>query len=261
MLKVLISPAKKMRPEAESPLPLTLPTHLERSEQLLRALAALDADALQRLWAVSDKLFASCAELLAAQLALPSLAVGREPAVLAYVGIQYQSMAPEVMDERSLSWLSEHLRILSGFYGVLRPFDAVVPYRLEMQAKFALPSTRNLYEFWGDALAQDVAEDASCVVNLASVEYAKAVLPRLPRDLPVVTCLFGEDVRAGKPLQRSSASKCARGSMVRWMAEHEVNEPDELRAFNLGYTFEPELSRLDGSRQELVFLRHGVGMS
>lgn len=93
------------------------------------------------------------------------------------------------------------------------------------------------------------------MVNLASVEYAKAVLPHLSSDTQVVTCIFGEELRDDKPVQRATASKIARGSMVRWMAERSCADAAELTAFNVGYRFAPELSDQDGRASRLVFLR------
>ena len=163
---------------------------------------------------------------------------------MSYHGIQYQSMAPEVMDAAQLDWLQNHLWILSGLYGCVRPFHAVEPYRLEMGAKLAVDDARDLYAFWGDKLARTIAPASSnaTIVNLASAEYAKAVLPHLAGDATVVTCLFGEGIRNGKPIQRSTASKKARGSMVRWMAANGLEDADRLTEFNIGYRHAPELS-------------------
>lgn len=165
---------------------------------------------------------------------------------MSYHGIQYQSMAPEVMDSAQLAWLQDHLWILSGLYGCVRPFHAVEPYRLEMGAKLVVDGARDLYAFWSDKLARAIAPAGSnpTIVNLASVEYAKAVLPHLAGDATAVTCLFGEGIRNGKPIQRSTASKKARGSMVRWMAENKLEDASELTAFNIGYRHVPELSYL-----------------
>ena len=104
------------------------------------------------------------------------LKTGLTPAVLAYEGIQYQNLAPQVMTMEQLDYLQEHLRILSGLYGVVRPLDGVAPYRLEMQAKLAVDGARDLYAFWGGRLYEALEEDA-LIVNLASEEYAKAVRP------------------------------------------------------------------------------------
>lgn len=218
------------------------------------------AAGLQALWNVSDRLLTTCLDTLHefmpvlsdADLADSGIARRLSPAVMSYHGIQYQSMAPEVMDAAQLDWLQNHLWILSGLYGCVRPFHAVEPYRLEMGAKLAVDDARDLYAFWGDKLARTIAPASSnaTIVNLASAEYAKAVLPHLAGDATVVTCLFGEGIRNGKPIQRSTASKKARGSMVRWMAENKVEDVSGLTAFDVGYRHLPELS----NKNTLVFL-------
>jgi cytoplasmic iron level regulating protein YaaA (DUF328/UPF0246 family) len=177
------------------------------------------------------------------------------PAVLTYVGIQYQHLAPQVMTERELLWLSSHLRILSGMYGTLRPFDGVVPYRLEMQARLSVGESRDLYEFWGGRLLDTLlGAGAGVIVNVASQEYAKALVPWAQRTgVPVVTCVFGE-VRAsdGRVVQRATEAKAARGAFVRWCAEQGVEKVEQLEGFSeRGY-------RLDRSRSDaetLTFVR------
>lgn len=283
MLQVIISPAKQMRVCSNAFSAQGIPPYPRLTKTLHRRLLQIEredgAAALQKLWSVSDKLLRQNLDRLheftpltdAGDLNDPALARLVSPAVFSYVGIQYQSMAPEVLDEEALSWLQSHLWILSGMYGCVRPFDAVQPYRLEMGAKLSVDGAANLYSFWGGALARAVCgrvdKDAptqlgaphggTCVVNLASVEYAKAVLPHLDEDSRYVTCIFGEDLRAGKPVQRSTASKTARGSMVRWMAENLIEDPAELVRFDVGYAFSADLSSAPDARgnRTLVFMK------
>ena len=264
MLQVIISPAKQMRAAQDAFEVLGIPPFAHETAQLHRALLDIERNegsgGLQTLWNVSDKLLRPCLDTLHEfepvlkndDLDNPDIARNVSPAVMSYHGIQYQSMAPEVMDAEQLTWLQSHLWILSGLYGCVRPFHAVQPYRLEIGAKLAVDDARDLYAFWSDKLAQVIAPSGSntTIVNLASVEYAKAVLPHLAADATVVTCLFGEGVRNGKPIQRSTASKKARGSMVRWMAENKLEDANELTAFNVGYCYPPELS----NHNTLVFL-------
>lgn len=264
MLQVIISPAKQMRAAQDAFEVLGIPPFAHETARLHRALLDIERDegsgGLQALWNVSDRLLTTCLDTLHefmpvlsdADLADPDIARRISPAVMSYHGIQYQSMAPEVMDAAQLDWPQNHLWILSGLYGCVRPFHAVEPYRLEMGAKLAIDGARDLYAFWGDKLARAIAPAGSnaTIVNLASVEYAKAVLTRLTTDVTVVTCLFGEGVRNGKPIQRSTASKKARGSMVRWMAENKLEDVSELTAFDVGYRHFPELS----NKNTLVFL-------
>lgn len=239
---LIISPAKKMNVVDDSFGWRDLPRFVDRSEELLAALRGMTPDELQRLWKCSDAL----ADLNVDRVRSADVRSGAlTPAVLAYEGIQYQHIAARALSGSELAYLQNHLRILSGLYGVLRPLDGVVPYRLEMQAKLAVAGQRDLYGFWGDALCRSLAEEGSVVVNLASVEYAKAVVPWAkkagrPR---IVTCLFGSVSEAGALVQRSTAAKAARGEMVRWCAEHEVESIDDLRRFGeLGYRFDPARS-------------------
>ena len=275
MLQTIISPAKQMLIEADTFAPRSIPPFPGKTRRLIDALRAIEREqgpaGLKALWKVNDKLLAENAERLhefepvANEAALddPSIARLVGPAVFSYVGIQYRSMAPDVLDLDALDWLQEHLWVLSALYGCVRPFDAVEPYRLEMGARLTVDNTRDLYEFWGADIAREIENachsDGNCpvIVNLASVEYAKAVLPHIIPETQVVTCIFGEDVRDGKPVQRATASKIARGSMVRWMAEHNIENPRELERFDVGYVLVPEFS--DGDKiarnRTLVFMK------
>lgn len=264
MLQVIVSPAKQMRAAQDAFEVQGIPPFARETAQLHHALLDIERtegdSGLQALWNVSDKLLAPCLDILHefepilgnGDLADSGIARRISPAVMSYHGIQYQSMAPEVMDAAQLDWLQSHLWILSGLYGCVRPFHGVSPYRLEMGAKLSVDDARDLYAFWSDKLAQAIAPAGSdtTIVNLASVEYAKAVLPHAAQDATVITCLFGEDVRNDKPVQRSTASKKARGSMVRWMAENKLEDVSGLTAFDVGYRHFPELS----NKNTLVFL-------
>ncbi len=146
--------------------------------------------------------------------------------------------------------------MLSGLYGMLAPFDAVVPYRLEMGSKLQVAGARDLYGFWGDAVYDALAQETDAVINLASVEYAKVVTPFFekggaPRAPRLVTCLFGEVNEAGKFVQRSTHAKAARGTFVRWCAAHEVVSVDDLSHFDVGHVLDEERSADD----TLVFVK------
>lgn len=250
-LRLIISPAKKLVPSPDW-VPRGQPPFLDEARQLTAALRAMGRDELQKLWSTSDALTATAMGHLATWAPR-----GSDAAVMSYQGIQYTALAPQVMDEGQLAWTASHLRILSGLYGVLRPFDAVAPYRLEMQAKLAGPWGRDVYAFWGDRLARALADELRAepgvptLVNVASVEYAKAVLPHLSSDTNVVTCLFGE-IREGKLRQPATEAKRARGMFCRWCAERDVEDADQLAGFSeAGYALDPALS----TEGELVFVR------
>ncbi len=247
-MKIIISPAKKMNVDTDS-LPVDgLPQFLPQTGRLLSALCSMTPRELQALWKCSD----SIAGLNIERLKSMDLRRGLTPAVLSYEGIQYRYMAPGVMNSRQLRYLRDHLRILSGFYGLLRPFDGVTPYRLEMQAKLAVNGAKNLYAFWGGLLAGQLAKETGLVLNLASKEYSRAVTAYLPESM-VLTCVFGESV-GGKVVEKGTMCKMARGQMVRWLAENEIDNPGDITSFSdLGYKFDPKLS----NNNLYVFIKGG----
>ena len=246
-MRIIISPAKKMIVDTDSFPPESLPAFLPRTERLLSVLRDMSPAQLQTLWKCNDAIAALNVERLAAM----DLSCSLTPAILSYEGIQYRYMAPTVFETAQLDYIRKHLRILSGFYGLLRPFDGVTPYRLEMQAKLAVDGFRDLYAFWGGAPAEALAAETDLVVNLASKEYSKAVEPHLPASVRFLTCTFGEE-KDGKVLEKGTACKMARGQMVRWMAERGVERAGDLRDFDgLGYAFSPAHS----TENHFVFLK------
>lgn len=244
MLKIIISPAKKMRINDDFPEEVSLPQLLDQTEQLMEYLRSLDTEELKAIWKCNDKLVQENEE----RLKNMNLRSRLTPAVIAYEGIQYQTMAPGVMDRSSLEYLKDHLYILSGFYGILRAFDGVAPYRLEMQAKMKW-QCKTLYEYWGETLYGILAEPGDTVINLASKEYSKAIEPWLTEDVKMITCVFGELGEEGVGLKmpglkvKATAAKMARGAMVRYLAENQVTDPEKIKNFDwMGYRFAENLS-------------------
>lgn len=245
-LKIIISPAKKMELDLDGLEPAGMPLFLEEAEELKGYIQTLSYEQAKALWRCNDKL----ARLNFERFQDMELTQKLTPALLSYEGIQYQYMAPRVFSKKQWAYVEEHLRILSGFYGILCPRDGVVPYRLEMQARLKTAGAGDLYAYWGDRLFKVLKEEASQVVNLASKEYEKAILPRRwPKDT-LITCVFGEK-KNGKILQKGTLAKMARGEMVRWMAENQVEDVEALKAFTgLNYHF----SREDSTENQWVFL-------
>lgn len=240
-MRIIIAPAKKMIVDTDSFAVDGLPQFLEQTERLKAALRSMSPKELQALWKCSETI----AKLNVERLEQMDLRRRLTPAILSYEGIQYRYMAPGVMETGQLDYLREHLRVLSGFYGLLRPFDGVTPYRLEMQAKLSLDGCRDLYQFWGDRLARQLAEETDLVIDLASKEYSRAVGPHLPKSVRFAACVFGEWID-GKIVEKGTKCKMARGQMVRWMAENRVTDLDGLRAFDqLGYRFWRSASEKD----------------
>ena len=238
MLKVIISPAKKMNIKNDILPCKGLPFFIKEAEQLFSYMEKMSFNRLKELWKCSDKLV----EENKRNLQNKNLRKNLSPAILSYEGIQYKYMAPAVFEEEAFMWLEEHLRILSGFYGVLCPFDGVMPYRLEMQARFHEKEIDSLYDFWGEKLSDYLLKDCDCLINLASKEYSKSILKYVPENIPVITCVFGE-ITDGKIKEKGTYAKMARGSLVRYMAEHQINNPEEIKQFcELGYQYQKEYS-------------------
>ena len=187
-MRILLAPAKKMRVDTDTLAPDGIPVLREKTERLLTWLRSCSHSDLKTLWKCSDKI----AEENCQRLSSMDLDRSLTPAILAYDGIAYQYMAPGVFSDDAFRYVQEHLRILSGFYGVLRPMDGVTPSRLEMQAKVTADGCRDLYDFWGDALYRQARDESGIFLDLASKEYSKAVRPYLTLDDTWITCLFGE---------------------------------------------------------------------
>ena len=240
-MQIIISPAKKMACRTDLLEPAGQPAFWERSKVLRDYINGLDFDEQKKLWGCNEKIARESAERFRAM----TLDQGDTPAVLAYEGIQYQYMAPEVLETSALAYLQEHLVILSGLYGALRPLDGVEPYRLEMQAKARAEGCRDLYEFWGDTLYQYTRDESRTWINLASKEYSKCIEKYLQPEDTFLTIQFGEYLE-GKVVQKGVYAKMARGEMVRFLGERQVKDPEEIREFSGGgYRFAPGLSTPD----------------
>lgn len=203
------------------------PAFLPQTEKIYKKLKSMSYEELKKLWKCNDQI----ASLNMDRLRTMDLCTALTPAVLAYEGIQYQYMAPNVFTEDAFAYIQEHLRILSGFYGVLRPFDGVIPYRLEMQAKLGMDGKKDLYGYWGDTLAKHLFAETDCIINLASKEYSLCISKYLPEHVRFITCVCGEE-KDGKVIEKGTMCKMARGEMVRYMAEHQVKEPEEIKKFD-----------------------------
>lgn len=237
-MKIIISPAKKMNVDNDSLVHQDLPVFLNQTELLCKRLKEMSYAELKALWKCNDKIAALNVE----RLQHMDLRKNLTPAILSYEGIQYQYMAPSVFTVDEFSYIQDHLRILSGFYGVLRPFDGVVPYRLEMQAKLPMGEAKDLYSFWGDSLANHLFAETDCIINLASKEYSLCVSKYLPEKIRFISCIFGE-WKDGKIIEKGTICKMARGEMVRYMAENQIEEPERIKEFSiLNYQYSIEHS-------------------
>lgn len=238
-MKIIISPAKKMRVQTDLLEETGSPVFLEDAKRILSVLRGYSEEQLKALFSAND----SITRLNYERFQTMNLKKGLTPAVLSYVGLQYQSMAPDIFTVSEWGYIKDHLRILSGFYGVLKACDGVVPYRLEMQAKLSVNGKKDLYDYWGNRLYEELTADGDTViVNLASKEYSRAVEPWLKESDSFITCVFGTEL-SGKVRVKATAAKTARGEMVRYMAKHELKEAAELKKFDaLGYRYQADYS-------------------
>jgi len=215
-----------------------LPQFLPQTKILLQKLQSMSYAELKKLWGCND----SIAQLNYGRVAQMQLKSALTPAILSYEGIQYQYMAPGVFTDDEFEYIERHLRIISGFYGLLRPFDGVTPYRLEMQAKLKTEVAKDLYSYWGDSIAQALFSETDCIIDLASKEYSVCVSKYLSKSVRFITCVFGEE-KNGKVIEKGTLCKMARGAMVRYMAQNNIERPEDIKAFDrLNYRFSEKYS-------------------
>ncbi len=255
---LLLSPAKSL--DYDTPVgdvPSTQPQFVSQSTQLIGVLRQKSPQQIAELMHLSDAL--SALNVARYQAWSPRFtARNSRQAVLAFDGDVYGGLDARSLKPAQLEWAQQHLCILSGLYGVLRPLDRMQPYRLEMGTTLAVGGARNLYQFWGQQIAQHLnerlaADRTPVVVNLASQEYFKAV-DRKTLKARVIDCVFEEE-RAGQHKVISFMAKRARGLMARYAITHKIATPRRLEGFNLeGYAFAPEASQTD----RLVFRRRSA---
>ena len=251
----LLSPAKKLDYDSVVAAQThTQPIFVKEAAALIKVLKDKSADEVSALMDLSPALSKLNVERYAAWKPSFTQEHARQ-AILAFNGDVYEGMDAATLSEKDLLWAQEHVAILSGLYGVLRPLDLMRPYRLEMGTRLANPAGSNLYAFWAKTIAPYInerlaADQSPVIINLASEEYFKSVdLKSL--NARVVQCVF-QDGKKGVFKVVSFHAKRARGLMARYAIEHRVTKPEGLKKFNSeGYVYTPELSTED----KLVFRR------
>ncbi|MCQ1058113.1 peroxide stress protein YaaA [Photobacterium sp. DNB23_23_1] len=252
---IVVSPAKTL--DYDSPLAtemFTQPELTDHSAELIEVCRELTPAQIASLMKVSDKI----AGLNAARFAewQPEFTTDNaRQAILAFKGDVYTGLAAETMDDAQFAYAQQHLRMLSGLYGLLRPLDLMQPYRLEMGTKLANPRGTNLYQFWGniitDKINQALVEQGDdTLINLASNEYFKAVKAKQVAG-KVITPVF-KDCKNGTYKVISFYAKKARGMMARYIIDNQVDSVEKLKQFDTaGYYFVPA----ESTATELVFKR------
>jgi cytoplasmic iron level regulating protein YaaA (DUF328/UPF0246 family) len=244
--KILISPAKNLRKHVFNDHDrLSVPPFLAEAKLVHRSLAKCTHGELVDLMSISAKLASESKQMI--KLWDHNFLYR---AVEMFDGEVYRGLGIDTLADEFNDVLSDRLRILSGLYGILNPNDLVAPYRLEMKTKLPVKKAENLYQFWGEKIAKHLKKDTDVLVNLASDEYSKVVLPFWDKD-KVITPVFMEE-NAGKPKVVMMYAKNARGKMARFIIEHRLENLSHMRGFDLdGYRFDKEHS----VENRLVFLR------
>ena len=239
-MKIIISPAKKMNIDDDIFEYRSKPVFFEQAEEIMNYMKNLSYDECKTIWKCSDKL----AQVNYDRVVNMDLNYRLTPALFSYEGIQYQYMGARVLSRDALEYLQDNLRILSGFYGILKPLDGVVPYRLEMQSKFINYKNKDLYEYWSDKIANSLFEETNLIINLASKEYSKCVEKYLKNSpgTKFITCVFGE-IKGDKVIEKGTLAKMARGEMVRYLAQNKIFDLEGLKRFDkLEYKYSQEKS-------------------
>ncbi|MDQ2090973.1 peroxide stress protein YaaA [Marimonas arenosa] len=251
---IVVSPAKRLNEDPQAKFDLTEPMFQDQAEDLAGVARGLNQGEIAKLMGISDKL-----SKLNYERYREFGEMKRGAAALMFDGDTYAGLEANSLDQDEMTWAGEHLRILSGMYGLLRPTDAIEPHRMEMGSRLKNPRGKNLYDWWGGQIAEALNAQAEAIgtdilINCASEEYFKAV-DRNALKLRVITPVFKE-MRQGTPKIVSFFAKKARGSMARFIIERRLTDPEALKSFDMGgYAYRPEMSE----SHTLVFLRDEEG--
>lgn len=246
-MKIVITPAKRMKDDIAYLDPESSPVFLKDTEVLLEHLKKLSFKEVKQLLKCSDKI-ANEAYNNYHKIDLKKNTV---PAILSYEGIQYDNMAAHIFTNDDYEYTKKHIRILSGFYGVLKPFDGIVPYRLELNNKLSFDQYSNLYEFWGNKMYLELTKDDKEILDLGAKQYTRILKKYLDNNINYVKCYFME--KDGNEYKEIGVYvKQARGEMVRYLVKNRITAFDQVKDFSgLGYHFCLEKS----DHQNYIFIR------
>ena len=253
---IVLSPAKTLDYTVDAKSNHTAPQFLSQSSKLIKTLKEKEPKDIASLMGLSDKLASLNFDRYQSWKAAKTVSSDAKPSMLVFKGDVYQGLEADKFNAKQIKFAQKHLRILSGLYGILRPMDVIKPYRLEMGTKLKTEKGKNLYEFWGNSVQDNVVDDlisqkSDLLINLASKEYF-SVLGKMPECINVVSPVF-KDFKNGEHKIISFYAKRARGLMAKWIIENNIKDFEKLSKFNLdGYYF----SKKDSTVTEPVFLRN-----
>ena len=245
-MKIIISPAKKMKAETYLEGKIN-PILKDKSYTLVKFLKSLTIDEISSSFKIKGKLLNETIDLIDHL----DLDHDLHPAIFSYDGIQYKYMGANIFSNDELDYVNNHLFILSGLYGVLRPLDSITRYRLEMQAQFKGKEIEDLYKYWNKDIYNVVYQDDDTVLNLASLEYSKTIKPYINDSQKFVDVFFYE-LENNKLVEKGVYAKMMRGTMVKWLAQNKIDTIEEVKNFEEdGYKYSLEHS----TNNKLVFIR------
>lgn len=247
----ILSPAKNMKIEQMGTKPNSLPSCTREAQMIWEKLSQYSPLDLQILMKINENL----AEDSFDRIQTMRWDEKGTAAIETYDGIQYKYMNSMTFSDEAKEFAQDHVRILSGLYGVVRPYDSIYEYRLEMLTKMSVNGSRNLYDFWGRRLYEEITRElkgSPVILNLASEEYGKTIRRYVEEPFRFVTCTF-KTWSKGKHKVLATAAKMARGSMVRYLVMNQIDDLCGIKKFDWnGYHYEESVS----SQNELVFLQN-----
>ena len=227
-MKIIISPAKNMRNDCSFSQKLDTPIFINKTSEIFNRLKELNKDELTKLWKCNSKMVNELYD----ELHKANLSNNLTPAIFTYDGLVYKNINPSSFNNNEINYINDNLRIISGFYGVLRPFDGIIKYRLEMQSKLKINGFNNLYDYWSDSIYKEIIDESHLIINLASKEYSKSIEPYLTKEDKFITFI-----------SKNTYSKMARGLMVNYLVKNNITNIEDIKKFNVdGYKFNEELS-------------------
>lgn len=256
MITILLHSSKTMKHRLTDKS-LRQPQLLPEAEELIRYLQTLSIEELKKSMHISTPLAQKTHTLTASW---DTVSTHQSLALDSFVGDIYSGLRASELSKEDRDYADKTLKILSGLYGVIRPYDGISPYRLEMAYKFSKPPYDNLYTFWGDKIAKCLSSDGP-IVNVSSVEYTKAVLPFIDTSRVITPRFLTADPRTKQPAFVVVHAKIARGAFARWLITSKITDPARFSEFSdIGYRFDKSLS----SPTEPVFVCQtfgGIGLS
>ena len=234
-MKIIISPAKKMKESEFSFNIETVPHFISESNLIRSKLMSFSTEDLKEVYSCSDAIAKSAYSLLRKTYSVQAL--------LAYDGIQYKYLSANTLKQEELDYLSNNLFILSALYGALKPTDLINFYRLELINNLLIEN-KNLYEFWSNKVAQYISSYDEIIINLCSKEYSKLIEPFVNKDKFVNVYFYEKE--GDKLVEKGVYAKMARGAMVKYLAQNQISDIEDIKNFNdLGYKFDGKISDLN----------------